>query len=320
MKRRDFITLLGGAAAWPLAARAQQQPMPVVGILTTTINAAVDGFRGGLSETGYVEGRNVVWEARTTSQSDRLPALATELVSRQVAVIAALDGLSAPVAKAATTTIPIVFSVGGDPVELGLVANLRRPSGNITGVTFFAAELLQKQVGLMRELVPKARALGVLVNPNNARHKADTAKVEAAARPLGFETHVVSAGTELDLVSAFTALVERQAGALIVCGDPFFARAATGIAALAARHAIPAMYGTRDFFEIGGLITYGASNTEAYRQNGIYVGRILKGEKPGDLPIMQPTKFGLLINLKAAKAIGLVIPNTLLALADEVIE
>ena len=262
----------------------------------------------------------MAWEARTTSQSDRLPALATELVSRQVAVIAALDGLSAPVAKAATTTIPIVFSVGGDPVELGLVANLRRPGGNITGVTFFAAELLQKQVGLMRELVPKARALGVLVNPNNARHKADSAKVEAAARPLGFETHVVSAGTELDLVSAFTTLVERQAGALIVCGDPFFARAATGIAALAARHAIPAMYGTRNFFEIGGLITYGASNTESYRQNGIYVGRILKGEKAGDLPIMQPTKFGLLINLKAAKAIGLVIPNALLALADEVIE
>ncbi len=295
-------------------------PMPVVGVLNSTLASAVAAFRSGLSETGHVEGRNVVIEVRAAGQSVRLPALASELVSRQVAVIAALGGLAAPAAKEATATIPIVFSIGGDPVELGLVSNLRRPGGNITGVTFFADELLQKQMGLMRELVPKAVALGVLINPDNPRHKADAVKVEAAAGPLGFATHVVSAGTELDLVSAFTTLAGRQVGALIVCGDAFFARAATGIAALAARHVIPAIMGTRDFVEVGGLMVYAADQTQAYHQNGIYAGRILKGEKAGDLPVMQPTKFELLINLKTAKAIGLTFPNTLLALANEVIE
>ena len=252
IRRRQVITLLCGAAAWPPAARAQQPAMPVVGVLNSTLASAVAAFRSGLSETGHVEGRNVVIEVRAAGQSVRLPALASELVSRQVAVIAALGGLAAPAAKEATATIPIVFSIGGDPVELGLVSNLRRPGGNITGVTFFADELLQKQMGLMRELVPKAVALGVLVNPDNPRHKADAVKVEAAAGPLGFATHVVSAGTELDLVSAFTTLAGRQVGALIVCGDAFFARAATGIAALAARHVIPAIMGTRDFVEVGG--------------------------------------------------------------------
>jgi putative ABC transport system substrate-binding protein len=320
MKRREFMLALGGAAAWPLAARAQQSAVLRVGVLNSTLASAVAAFRSGLSETGHVEGRNVVIEVRAAGQSVRLRALASELVSRQVAVIAALGGLAAPAAKGATATIPIVFSIGGDPVELGLVSNLRRPGGNITGVTFFADELLQKQVGLMRELVPKAVALGVLVNPDNPRHKADAVKVEAAAGPLGFATHVVSAGTELDLVSAFTTLAGRQVGALIVCGDAFFARAATGIAALAARHVIPAIMGTRDFVEVGGLMVYAADQTQAYHQNGIYAGRILKGEKAGDLPVMQPTKFELRINLKTAKAIGLTFPNTLLALADEVIE
>jgi putative ABC transport system substrate-binding protein len=321
MNRRVLITLLGGAAAvWPLAARAQQPAMPVVGVLNSTLGNSVAEFRSGLSETGHVEGRNVVIDVRTASQSSRLTTLASELASRQVAVIVALGGLAAPAAKGVTTTIPIVFGIGGDPVELGLVRNLRRPGGNITGVTFFADELLQKQVGLMRELVPKAVALGVLVNPDNPRHKSDAVKVEAAAGPLGFATHVVSAGTELDLVSAFTTLAGRQVGALIVCGDAFFARAATGIAALAARHVIPAIMGTRDFVEVGGLMVYAADQTQAYHQNGIYAGRILKGEKAGDLPVMQPTKFELLINLKTAKAIGLTFPNTLLALANEVIE
>jgi putative ABC transport system substrate-binding protein len=294
--------------------------MPVVGILNSIEESAATAFRAGLSETGHVEGRNVVLDVRTTAQGDRLPALAAELLQRQVAVIAALGGLSAPAAKAATTSIPIVFSIGGDPVELGLVGNLSRPGGNVTGVTFFAAELLQKQVGLVRELVPKTVALGVLINPNNPRHMADAAKVGAAAGPLGFETYIVRAGTELDLVGAFTTLEERRVGALIACGDAFFLRAATGIAALAARHRIPTMYGAREFVEVGGLISYAAILKVAHRQAGLYVGRILKGERAGDLPIMQPTKFELLINLKAAKAVGLAIPNTLLALADEVIE
>jgi ABC-type uncharacterized transport system substrate-binding protein len=320
VKRRQVITLIGGAAAWPMAARAQRQAMPVVGVLNSIGPGALSAFRSGLGETGHVEGRNVLLELRTTGQADRLATLAAEMVRRQVAVIAALGGLSAPAAKAATTTIPTVFSIGGDPVELGLVSNVRRPGGNITGVTFFAAELLQKQVGIMRELVPKASTLGVLVNPNNPRHKADADKVLAGTEPLGLQVHVVSAGTELELVSAFASLAERRAGALIVCGDAFFQRAVTGIAVLAAHYAIPSIFGTRDFVEVGGLMIYAANQQEAHRQNGIYVGRILKGEKAGDLPVVQPTKFELVINLKTAKAIGLAVPNTLLAVADEVIE
>jgi putative ABC transport system substrate-binding protein len=321
MKRREFITLLGsGVAAWPLAARAQQAAMSVVGVLNSLTADALEAFRSGLGETGHVEGRNVQLKVRTTGQADRVPLLAADLVQQQVAVMAALGGLSAPAAKAATTIIPIVFSIGGDPVELGLVSNLSRPGGNITGVTFFAAELLQKQVGLVRELVPTASSLGVLVNPKNPRHKADAAKVQAAAEPLGLKTHVVNAGTELDLVSAFGILAQQQVGALIVCGDAFFLRAVTGIAVLAARYAIPSIFATRDFVEVGGLMAYGANLNEAHRQNGIYVGRILKGEKAGDLPIVQPTKFELVINLKTARTIGLAIPNSLLALADEVIE
>jgi putative tryptophan/tyrosine transport system substrate-binding protein len=320
MKRREFITLISGAAMWPVSAEGQQVRMPVVGVLNSLNPDALSAFRGGLSETGYVEGLNVLFESRTTSQADRLPSLAAELVQRQVAVVAALGGLSAPAAKAVTTTIPVVFSIGGDPVELGLVSNLSRPGGNITGITFFTAELLQKQVGLMRELVPKAVAFGVLANPNNPRHKADAAKVQAAAEPLGLKTHVVNAGTELDLVSAFRILAERQVGAVVVCGDAFFLRTATGIGLLAAHHAIPSIMASRDFAEVGGLMTYGASLNDAHRQNGIYVGRVLKGEKVGDLPVVQPTKFELVINLKTARVLGLAVPPSLLAIADEVIE
>jgi putative ABC transport system substrate-binding protein len=320
MRRRKFITLIGGAAAWPLVARGQQARTPVVGVLNIINLDAFTAFRSGLTETGHVEGRNVLIELRNTSREDRLQSLAAELVQRQVTVIAALGGLSAAAAKAATTTIPVVFSIGGDPVELGLVSNLKRPGGNITGITFFAAELLQKQVGLMRELVPKAEALGVLTNPNNPRHKGDAAKVQAAAEPLGLKTHVVNAGTEVDLVGAFEILAGRQVGALIVCGDAFFHRAITGIAVLAARHAMPSIMPAREFAEGGGLLSYAASLNEAHRQSGIYVGRILKGEKAEDLPVVQPAKFEFVINLKTAKAIGFAIPGTLLALADEVIE
>ena len=321
LKRREFITLLGGAvAAWPLAARAQQPAMPVVGVLDSVGTSAVAAFRSGLSETGHVEGRNLAIELRATDQHDRLPALAAELVHRQVAVIAAIGGLSAPAAKVATATIPIVFSIGGDPVELGLVSSLNRPGGNITGATFFAAQLLQKQVGLLRELLPKAAVLGVLVNPNNPRAQADVSSVQAAARSLGFEVHAVNASTEHDLDTAFASLHRRRADALIICGDAFVLRASTGIAALAARHAVPAIFASREYAEAGGLMVYGASLTDSHRQAGIYAGRILKGEQPGDLPVMQPAKFEFVINLKAAKALGLAIPPTLLALADEVIE
>ena len=304
---------------WPLGARAQQPTMPVIGVLDSVGASAVAAFRGGLGEMGYVEGRNVSIELRTTDQNDRLPALAAELVRDQVTVIAAIGGPSAPAAKATTATIPIVFSIGGDPVELGLVSSLNRPSDNITGVTFFAAQLLQKQLGLLREVVPKAVVFGVLVNPNNLRGKADVNFVQEAVRSLGLETHIVNAGTERDFDAAFASLVQRHADALIICGDPFFLRASASIAVLAARHVIPAIFGGR-FAEVGGLMAYGASLKDAHRQAGIYVGRILRGEKPGDLPVMQPTKFDFVINLKTAKALGLTIPSGLLAIADEVIE
>ena len=317
LKRREFVALLGGAAAaWPLAVRAQA--MPVVGVLDSS--DAVAAFRGGLSEAGYVEGRNVAIELRATGQNDRLPALAAELVRHPVTVIAALSGFAAYAAKAATTTIPVVFSIGGDPVELGLVGSLNRPGGNVTGATFFAAQLLQKQIGLLHELVPKAAVLGFLVNPDNPRAPADVGRVQAAARNLGLETHVVNAATERDIDAAFASLARRRADALVVGGDALSSRASASIAALAARHAIPMISGTREIAEAGGLMSYAASRTAAYRQSGIYAGRILKGEKPGDLPVMQPTKFELVINLKSAKALGIEIPPRLLFTADGVIE
>jgi putative ABC transport system substrate-binding protein len=321
MKRREFITLLGGAAAaWPLAAHAQQQTMPVAGILNSAGDKWVAAFRKGLSEEGQVEGRNVAIELRSTAQYGEVPSLAAELVQRRVAVIAALGGPAAAAAKAATATIPIVFSVGGDPVELGLVPNINRPGGNITGVTFFAKQLVQKQVGILHDLLPKASVLGVLINPNNWRHQVDADEVEAAARTLGLGVHIAKAGTEGDLDAAFTGLVQRHAQALVIAGDAFFFRVSTKLVAFAEQHSLAAIFGSREFADAGGLMSYAASLAEAHRQAGIYVGRVLKGEKPGDLPVMQPSKFELVINLKTAKALGLEIPPNLLALADEVIE
>ncbi len=320
MNRREFISLIGSTALlWPLGASAQQ-PVPVIGVLDSVGTSAVAAFRSGLTETGYVEGRDVAIALRTTYDNERLPALAADLVREQVAVVAAIGGPSAPVAKAATATIPIVFSIGGDPIELGLVSSLNHPGGNITGVTFFAAQLYQKQLGLLREVIPKAAMLGFLVNVNNPRAKADVNLVQAAVRGLGLEIYVVNAGTEGDLDAAFTSLVQKRVDALMIAGDPFLLRATARIAALAMQHAIPAIFGSRVFAQVGGLMTYGTSLADAHRQAGIYVGRILRGARPGDLPVMQPTKFDFVINLKTAKMLALAIPSGLLAIADEVIE
>jgi putative tryptophan/tyrosine transport system substrate-binding protein len=320
MRRREFISLLGGAAVWPLAARAQQPAMPVVGVLDSVGANAVAAFRDGLNEVGYVEGRNVAIELRATDRYDRLSELATELLLHKVAVIAAIGGPSAHATKAAAASIPIVFSVGGDPIELGLVSSINRPEANITGVTFFSKQLLQKQVGILHEFVPKVSVLGVLINPKNPRHRADSGEVQAAARTLGLDVHIANAASERDLIDAFTSLVQHHAKALIIAGDPFFLRNITKLVALAEQHSVAAVFASRDFAVAGGLMSYGASLPDAYRQAGIYVGRILKGEKPGNLPIIQPSKFELVLNLKTAKALGLMVPDKLLALADEVIE
>ena len=322
MRRREFIGLIGGTAAtWPLAARAQEAPIPVVGVL----EVAADGFhfsafRNGLSEVGYVVGRNVVLDVRSTDQYDQLPSLAADLVSSRPAVLVALGGPATPAVKAATATIPIVFTIGGDPVDLGFVANIGRPEGNITGTTFFTAELLPKQVGVMRELFPKARLFGVLVNPRNPRAVADLASVRTAADMLGVEIYGANVSAESDFEGAFAAFQSKHVDALIILGDPLASREEKSLAEITLRQAVPAMYFAREFPQAGGLISYGASSLDAYRQAGWYVGRILKGERPSDLPVLQPTKFELVINLKTAKALGLEIPPTLLALADEVIE
>jgi putative tryptophan/tyrosine transport system substrate-binding protein len=321
MRRRKFITLLGGAAAWPLGAGAQQAPIPVVGVLDSVADAFhFSAFRNGLSEVGYIVGHNVVLDVRSTNQYDQLPALAADLVSSHPAVLVALGGPATPVGRAATTTIPIVFSIGGDPVELGFVASIGRPGGNITGTTFFTAQLLQKQVGVMRELFQKARAFGVLINPRNPRAVADLASVRAAADTLGIEIYPANASAKSDFEGAFAAFQSKHVDALIILGDPLASREQKGLAEMTLRQAVPAMYFAREFPQAGGLISYGASSPDAYRQAGRYVGRILKGERPGDLPVLQPTRFELVINLNTAKALGLEIPPTLLALADEVIE
>jgi ABC-type uncharacterized transport system substrate-binding protein len=321
VKRRAFITLLGGAATWPLAVLAQQSAISVVGVLDSVADAFhFSAFRNGLNEAGYTIGHNVVLDVRSTNQYDQLPGLAADLVSSHPAVLVALGGPATPAVKAATRTIPIVFSIGGDPVELGFVANIAHPGGNITGTTFFTAQLLQKQVGLMRELFPKARAFGVLINPGNPRHVADLARVREAAATLGFEIYAANASPKSDFDGAFAAFQSERVDALVILGDPLASRERKGLAEMALRHAIPAMYFAREFPQAGGLISYGASSPDAYRQAGVYVGRILKGEKPADLPVLQPTKFELVINLKTAKALGLTIPPSVLALADEVIE
>jgi putative ABC transport system substrate-binding protein len=321
MRRREFITLLGSAAAaWPLGARGQQPEMPVVGILNSSRAENVAEFRKGLAEAGYVAGRNVAVELRSTVQYGRVAALAAELVSRRVDVIAAIGGPAAPAAKAATATIPIVFSIGGDPVELGLVPTLNRPGGNVTGVTFFAAQLLQKQIGILHELVPNAAALGILINPDNRRHQADASDAQEAARTLGVQIHVVTAREEGELQSAFVSLVERNVRALIIAGDAFFLRARSRLAVLARVYMTASIMWTREYAYAGGLMSYGTSGTDSHRQAGKYAGRILKGEKPGDLPVIQPSKFELVINLQTAKALGIEVPPMLLARADEVIE
>jgi putative ABC transport system substrate-binding protein len=324
MKRREFIALLGGAAAWPLAARGQQPAMPVVGFLRTTAAAGsahlVAAFRQGLSEAGFVEGQNVAVEYRwADDQDDRIPGMAAELVRRQAAVIVA-NGIAVPAVKAATGTIPIVFTTGFDPVRTGLVASLSRPSGNATGVVFTMTDLATKQLGLLHELAPKAAIIAVLGDPDQPELEVELQEIEAAGRAIGLQILIVKAASERHLNAAFATVVQARADALLVRGSPLFLTRRRQLVALATRHSLLASYPSRDYAEVGGLMSYGPSITDAYRRVGIYVGRILKGTTAADLPVEMAAKFDLVINLATAKAIDLDIPPTLLARADEVIE
>jgi putative tryptophan/tyrosine transport system substrate-binding protein len=326
MRRREFVILLGGAAAaWPLAARAQQPAMPVIGYLSAGASAPTASvmaiFRQVLAEAGYVEGRNVAIEYRFAEGNyDRLPALAAELVRRQVAVIVAVPTPAAVAAKAATASIPIVFLGAEDPVKVGLVANLARPAGHVTGASLLFAELGPKQLGLLRELVPTAARIGLLINPSNMNADDVTKDVTAAGAAMGLQIEVVQASNILEIDAAFASLVRKRADALVAGTDSFFFNRRLQLATLATRHAIPAVYNAREYAEAGGLMTYGTSLIEAFRQVGIYTGRILQGAKPADLPVVQSSKFEFVINLSTARALGLEIPPTLLARADEVIE
>ena len=326
MKRREFITLLGGAAAaWPLAARAQQPAMPVIGFLDirspgTMIEERLRAFRQGLKDTGYVEGENVAIEYRwAENQIDRLPELAADLVRRQVAVIATTGAVASVfAAKAATTTIPIVFIAPEDPVRLGLVASLARPGGNLTGINFLSAELAAKRLELLRELVPGAARMAVLVTAASA--ETTVKDVDAAARALGLQIQVFNVSTIREIDAAFATFARERPDALFVAGDAFLSGRRVQLAQLAAFHRLPATYALRDYAEAGGLMSYGPNITDAYRQIGVYTGRILKGAKPADLPVVQPNKFELVINAGTARMLGLAVPPTLLATADEVIE
>jgi putative ABC transport system substrate-binding protein len=327
MRRREFITLLGGAAAaWPLAARAQQPAMPVVGCLHAASadvqEANVAALRKGLSETGFVEGRNLAIDYRYADNDyNRLPALVTELARRRVAVILALGGgLVTRAVKTATAAIPIVFVQGDDPVTMGLVASLNRPGGNVTGITFLSSELGPKRLGLLKELVPAATRYALLVNPNSPTTDAVVADMKTAAASIERHIDVFAAGSIREIDAAFAELARRGADALVVAGSSLFATRGVQLATLAAIHRLPAIYYTRSTAEVGGLMSYGANISDALRQGGIYVGRILKGEKPADLPVMQSSKFELILNLQTARSLGLTVPPTLLAIADEVIE
>jgi putative tryptophan/tyrosine transport system substrate-binding protein len=327
MRRREFVGLVGGAAAWPLAARAQQPPVTVIGYLVTFPRNDVDltlaAFRKGLSEAGFVEDRNVAIEYRFAENNfDRLPELAADLVRRRVAVIVTPSAGTAPAlaAKAATTTIPIVFGTGGDPIQMGLVASLNRPGGNVTGVAVMNVEIVPKRLGILRELLPKAARIGVLVNPNNPNTEPIVKGAQAAAPALGQEIEVVTAGNAREIDAAFASLAQKRIDALLINPDPLYVDRRAQIVTLATRLAMPAIFGERDSVAAGGLMSYGASQTDLARQVGLYVGRILKGEKPAELPVMQAVKFEFIINLRTAKALGLTIPSGVLSIVDEVIE
>jgi putative tryptophan/tyrosine transport system substrate-binding protein len=326
MKRRELITLLGGAAAWPLRARAQQQAMPVVGFIRPTSaeesTKLLTAFRGGLAETGHVEGHNVIIEYRWAgNRYDQLPGLASDLVRRQVAVIAAPGGTPSVLAsKAATTTIPIVFAIGSDPVKDGLVASLNRPGGNLTGFTTFGSALGAKRIELLHDLLPTATVIALLVQPNYSEADSQVKEVQSAVTSFGNRLLVLNASTEREIDRAFRALAEQRANALLVASDPFLLSRREQLVALAAYEQLPTVYPWPEYTAVGGLMSYGPSLAEVYRQVGIYTGRILRGEKPTDLPIQLPTKFELVLNLKTAKPLGLTLPITLLGRADEVIE
>jgi putative ABC transport system substrate-binding protein len=327
IRRREFIATLGGAvAAWPLATRAQQPAMPVVGFLNSSSPSAyapmVAAFRQGLNEAGYIEGRNVTIEYRwAEGHHDRLPELAADLVRRKVTVIAATTTTGALAAKAATATIPVIFEMASDPVKLGLVASLNRPGGNLTGVTNLGIEVGPKRLELLQEIIPTATAFALLINPSNPTLAEPTTRdVRASARTLGVQLHVVSATTDNEIDDAFASLAERRVGGLVIGSDPIFSSKIERLASLALRYALPAVYQRREFAVAGGLMSYGADQWDAYRLAGVYTGRILKGEKPADLPVQQATKVELYINLKTAKTLGITIPLPLSGRADEVIE
>jgi ABC-type uncharacterized transport system substrate-binding protein len=325
MKRREFITLFGGAAAaWPLAARAQQPAMPVIGFLNSRAPgenpAILAAFRRGLKESGYVEGQNVTVEYRWAGgQYDRLPALAADLAGRRVAAIIA-NGPAVQTAKAATSTIPIVFVVGFDPLAFGLVASLNRPDGNLTGVSVLDVEIGAKRLELLHELIPTANIIALLVNPTTPAAETITRDAQAAARTLGLQLHVLHASSDRDFDTVFATVAQLRAGALVIGGDPFFTSQSQRLAKLTVDHAMPTIYEFREFAAAGGLVSYGTSITDAYRLAGGYTGRILKGEKPSDLPVQQATKVEMILNLKTAKAFGITVPLPLIGRADEVIE